>query len=201
MGFLYYIYAMKPDSQKILLEVPYYSQLLDVDDKHWVSKSCAIVCLKMILDYHRKESVSLMDLIEDGNKKGGYGPSGWYHDSLVKLAENSGLKAKRVEGIDVGDGIKDIKNSLEKGNPVIISAVKHILGQTKFHMVVITGFEEKGEKISGFYYHDPESADREKGQNLFVDVDTFINGWRRMAIFISCPEFSTVSCGENGNKK
>jgi uncharacterized protein YvpB len=167
------------------LNVPYYSQFLDVDDHYWMPRSCAIACLKMVLDHHKSEGMSLMELIEDGEKRGGYGPSGWYHDSLIELAEHSGLNAKRVEGVDVEKGIKDIADSIRKRNPVIISAVKHILGQTKFHMVVATGFEEKDGEIAGFYYHDPESADREKGQNLFADINTFIDGWRKMAIFIS----------------
>jgi uncharacterized protein YvpB len=168
----------------VILEVPYYSQFLDVDDKKWMPKSCAIVCLKMILHYHNDRSLPLMDLIGLGESKGGYGPSGWYHDTLVELAEDYELKARRVEGVNVEDGIKDIKSSLEKGNPVIVSAIKYILGQTKFHMVVVTGFEEEDGQITGFYYHDPESADREKGQNIFTDIKTFTGGWRRMAIFI-----------------
>ena len=165
------------------LNVPYYSQFLDVDDKLWIPRACAIACLNMVLDYHGKDT-SLTDLIKEGDSIGGYGPSGWYHDSLIELAKGFGLEASRIENVDFKAGIEDIRNSLEKNNPVIISAIKYILGQTKFHVVVITGFEEKDGNITGFYYHDPESVDRKKGQNIFVDIDIFELGWRKMAIFI-----------------
>ncbi len=167
------------------LDVPYYSQFLDVVDKEWMPKSCAIVCLKMILDYYRKGEISLTDLIKKGYENGGYGPLGWYHDSIVSLAENFGLKARRVEKVDVKDGIKDISESLMNGNPVMISAIKRILGQTKFHVVVVTGFKERDGEVVGFYYNDPESTKKEKGQNIFTDINFFIDDWRRMAIFIS----------------
>lgn len=169
----------------MILDVPYYSQFLDVDDKEWMPKSCAIVCLKMILDYHNRNNLPLTELIKEGVKMGGYGPSGWYHNVIVELAENYGLKAVRVEKVDIEKGVKDIYHSLNDGYPVIISAIKHIFEQNKFHMVVITGYEEKDGEVKGFYYSDPEATTVEKGKNIYTPIRFFIDDWRRMAIFIS----------------
>ena len=86
--------------------------------------------------------------------------------------------------MDPEKGMASIIDALRRNHPVIVSATKHILGQTKFHMVVITGYEEDRGAITGLYYHDPESTTRERGQHLFVDKETFMREWRKMAIFI-----------------
>lgn len=148
-------------------------------------RACGIVALKMVLDFHRRDIPSIMELIETCSKAGGYGKSGWFHDVLVSLAKSFGLESHRKEKMDTEDGTREIINSLREGNPVLISAVKYILGQTKFHMVVATGFEEKDGVLTGIYYHDPEAIDKPKGQHVFVDTKTFKREWRKMAIFVS----------------
>jgi len=163
------------------LDVPYYSQFLDIEDKEWMPRACGIVCVKMILDFYNTKSPNLDTLIKKGYEEGGYSKWGWLHDYFVHLFEEFNLNAKREEKIK---NINILVNSLKNKNPVIISAVKYILGQTKFHMVVLTGFEEENGNITGFYYHDPESTNIEAGKNLFVDIEIFKQGWREMAIFV-----------------
>lgn len=165
------------------LNVPYFSQFLDVKDNRWMPRACAIVCLKMVLEYYGKKDATIDSLIEEGLRIADYTPVGWRHDVLVKLAEAHGLSAHREEGLKDHNGIQKVIDALKRGEPVIISAVKSILGQTKFHMVVVTGIEEEGREVVGFYYHDPESLDREKGAHLFVKREMFENDWRGMAIF------------------
>lgn len=154
-------------------------------------RACGIVALKMVLDFYlpaqagKKNIPPIMELIETCSKTGGYGKSGWFHDALVSLAKSFELEACRKEKMDAEEGTGEIINSLKEGKPVLISAVKYILGQTKFHMVVATGFEEKGGVVSGIYYHDPEATDKERGQHIFVGLDTFKREWRKMAIFVS----------------
>jgi len=163
------------------LDVPYYSQFLDVSDKKWMPRACGMACVKMILDFYNAESPELDVLIVEGYKNGGYGKWGWLHDYFVQIFKRFDLGSKRSEGMN---NFEELVNELKNGNPIIISAVKHILGQTKFHMVVLTGVEEDDSgNIVGFYYHDPESTDKETGRNIFVDIETFNNGWRKMAIF------------------
>ncbi|HEC30632.1 MAG TPA: hypothetical protein ENI66_01295 [Candidatus Yonathbacteria bacterium] len=166
------------------IEVPYYSQFLDVEQKDMMPKACAIACLKMYMETYKKVP-SIDELFAQGEKKGGYGPSGWYHDALVSLAKDYGFSAERKEDMSISDGVETLKESLKEGAPVIVSAVKYILGQTKFHMVLLVGFKEEGKELLGFYYHDPESINKEAAKNLFVPIETFKKEWRRMAIFVT----------------
>jgi uncharacterized protein YvpB len=165
------------------LLVPYYSQFADVEDRYWMPRACLPSCLKMVLDYHNKTNTpSINDLIKKGEADGGYGKSGWFHDSIVNLAKEYGLDAHREENIL---GIESLKNSLDKNNPIIVSVTKFILGQTKFHTIVLTGYEEVGGEVSGFYFHDPESTSIERHrESQFVNIETFNKEWRKMAIFI-----------------
>lgn len=168
----------------IKLEVPYYSQFLDVEDKYWMPRACGMACAKMVLDFYKVDTASLDELIKKGSEEGGYGPWGWVHDYFVAFAKGYGLEAHREEKMDPEKGMAAIIDALRRNHPVIVSATKHILGQTKFHMVVITGYEEDKSAVTGLYYHDPESTTREGGQHLFVDKETFMHEWRKMAIFI-----------------
>jgi uncharacterized protein YvpB len=174
------------------LEVPYYSQFTDVNgDPYWMPRACGMVCLKTILDYHHKETPTLLQMCEDGKREGGYGPSGWFHDYFVKVAKGYGLNSERGEKIGEILGLQKIHDELKSGNPVIVSVTKYTLGQKKFHMVVLTGYEEndgiefperKGQ-LTGFYFNEPESLSSEQGKDLFVDIKSFKHDWRRMAIF------------------
>ncbi len=165
------------------LSVPYYSQFVDVEDKFWMPRACLPTCLKMILSFkHKAENVPIIELIKKGETEGGYGKSGWFHDSIVNLAKGYGLESYRAEKIE---NIESLKNSLDKNSPVIVSIIKFILGQTKFHTVVLTGYEEAEGSVSGFYFHDPESTSNDRDRNArFVDIKTFEKEWRKMAIFI-----------------
>lgn len=173
----------------MILNVPYHSQFTDISDPYWMLRGCSIVCLKMVLGYYGKNR-EIMDLINEGKEAGGYGKSGWFQDAVVALAKANGVNSFRKEGIDENLGVEEIRENLDKGNPVIISGVKHFMEQTKFHLVVITGYEEEEGKLSGFYYHDPENTDknraendRERGYNRFVSLENFKKDWRKMAIY------------------
>jgi len=166
------------------LEVPYYSQFYHIKDPFWMPRACGMACVKMVLDFYKIESLSLIDLIKKGSKEKGYGPSGWFHDYFVELIKGYGLNSHRKEGMGFGDGIEELANYLDD-NPIIISATKFILGQKKFHMVVLTGYRRKNREVQGFYFHDPESTGGDGNKELFVGIDDFFREWRRMAIFIS----------------
>lgn len=168
------------------LQAPYYSQFIDVQDKYWMPRACLPTCLKIILAYNKKaDDISLDQLILDLNTKGGYGKSGWFHDHIVEYAKGVGLYAYREEKMNEDKGVSEIKKTLDEGNLVIVSVIKFILGQTKFHTVVLLGYEEKAGVVSGFYFHDPESTSDDRNREpIFVDIETFKRQWRRMAIFI-----------------
>lgn len=168
------------------LDIPYYSQYLSVSDPYWMPRACGVACVKMVLDSYKKETASLEEMIEAGHADGGYGPSGWFHDYFVALFKVYDIDAYRKEGMDEKEGIQEIQRALEAGNPVIASIVKYILEQTKFHMVVLVGYTKDAQgNVKTLLYHDPEGVSEEQGAYREVDIETFLSGWRRMAIFIS----------------
>ena len=160
------------------LAVPYYSQFLDVVNPFWMVRACGATSLKMVMEYQGKEVPDIIALCEEAKDRGGYDmTNGWMHDYLVLKAKDFGLIAYRLEGLS---DMIEIEDSLKEGNPVIVSVEKRILEQTKFHMIVVVGYED-GEIM----YHEPESTDRERGSYRTCDEETFMNYWRGKAIFIS----------------
>lgn len=175
-------------NKKILLDVPYYSQYLDVSDENWKSRACGILCLKMVIDFYKQSNLSADEFLKEGISRGGFGPSGWIHDILVDMAKDFDMTSRRKEYKSQDDNeesaIKEILNFLENNQPVIVSAVKNFSEPDKFHLVVLTGLEKDGDEIKGFYYHDPDSYDKEDGKHKFVLIKTFKNYWRKMAIYV-----------------
>lgn len=165
--------------------VPYFSQHLDVSDTYWQKRACGMACVKMVLDFLQKNAPPLDDLIWQGVRIDGYGPSGWVHSALVSVFDMYGVTAERKEFKNelFEDGISEIMHSLEAGKPVIISAVKKFQETDKFHMVLLVGFEKEGDAIQGFRYHDPDAEAREEGMDQLVSLEQFKRHWRRLVIF------------------
>ncbi len=180
---------------KKILNVPYYSQHRDVKDGYWRLRACGILCLKSILDFHLDPGVpsGVDEFVEMADRKGAYGKSGWIHQGLIDIAGEFGLEMERKEyksddlkksEMLLENGINRIVDSIKNNKPVLISAIKRWKEKDKFHMIVLTGFEndEKG-NLKGFYYNDTDYDD-EEGGGLFVDIKTFKKYWRRLAIFV-----------------
>jgi hypothetical protein len=165
------------------LSVPYYSQFVDVQDSFWMLRACGATTLKMVAEYHGVQVPDIVTLCNEAKGRGGYNMSnGWVHDYLVMKAKELGLQSYRKEGlIDVSEIIA----SLDAGNPVIVSVEKRVLEQTRFHLLVLVGYDQNTEKGSCFYYHEPESTDKEKGQYRICSFETFMEYWRGKAIFIT----------------
>jgi hypothetical protein len=186
-------------SQKI--PVPYYSQFVDIQDPFWILRACGGLCLAMVTEYYGKSHPDLLLLCNEAKERGGYHLSnGWVHEYIVTKAQELGLHAHRKEGLTTLD---EIIASLVAGHPVIVSVEKRVLEQTRFHLIVLTGFEHSQTKAdladeafefansqelnakSCFYYHETESTNKEKGQFRKCDADTLMQYWRGKAIFIT----------------
>ena len=181
------------------LDVPYYSQYLDINDPFWMLRACGAMCFKMVAEYNGKNIPDVVAFCNEAKEKGGYDmTNGWVHSYLVTKAQELGLQARRSEGLT--SITNEITESLDAGNPVIVSVEKRLLEQTRFHMIVIVGYEKEEDALVGsvepasgyslvaknyFYYHEPESTDRTRGAYRTCDVETFKNYWRGKAIFIS----------------
>jgi Peptidase_C39 like family len=161
------------------LDVPYYSQFVDVTDPFWMLRACGAVALKEVVEFHGVIVPDIVTLCNEGKDRGGYDmENGWVHDYLVLKAKELGLEAHRKEGLETLDGVIEY---LEKGNPVIVSVEKRVLEQKRFHIIVLTGFDSTSKLFS---YHESESTDKEKGKHRTCDMETFQNYWRGKAIFI-----------------
>ena len=88
------------------LDIPYYSQFLDTDDKYWMPRACGICCLKMVLESYNKKTDDILKMCIAGQAEGGYGKSGWIHEYLAAIARRHGLKASREEKMDENTGLK-----------------------------------------------------------------------------------------------
>ena len=160
------------------LPVPYYSQYLDIQDPFWMLRACGAASMKMVAEFHGKEVPSVVDLCNEARDRGGYDmTNGWVHDYIVMKLNEFGLEASRKEGMD---SLDELITSLQAGNPVIVSVEKRVLEQTRFHMLVLVGFDD-----NGFIYHEPESTDKERGQFRSCTFDVFMEYWRGKALFAS----------------
>lgn len=176
------------------LHVPYYSQFVDIQDPFWMLRACGGLCLKMVAEFHGVKVPDILGVCNEARERGGYDmQNGWVHDYIIKKSEEFGLTAHRTERVE--PIIDEIIASLEAGNPVIVSVEKRVLEQTRFHMVVIVGYEKNEESelatiyqlqpTNCFYYHEPESTDKIKGAYRVCDVETFKQYWRGKAIFVT----------------
>jgi uncharacterized protein YvpB len=160
------------------LNVPYYSQFVDIQDPFWMLRACGAVSLKMVGEFHGVPVPDVLTLCNEAKERGGYDMSnGWMHEYLVTKAHELGLHAERKEGLQTAD---EVIGSLEKGNPVIVSVEKRVLEQKRFHILVIVGYED-----GQFIYHEPESTDKERGSYRMCSTETFMEYWRGMGIFIT----------------
>lgn len=183
------------------LLVPYYSQFIDVDDAFWMLRACGAVCLKEVAEYHlspnntsyKKILPSIVDLCNEAKERDGYHmQNGWVHDYLVTKAIELGLHAYRKEGLE---SLDEIYESLNNHNPVIVSVEKNVLEQTRYHMIVLVGYDETeylhedtnapSEIKRSFYYHESESTDKDRGAYRVCDETIFLQYFRGKAIFIS----------------
>ncbi len=167
----------------VKLEVPYYSQFIDIQDSFWMLRACGGVSLKMIAEFLGADVPDIVTLCEEAKERGGYDmQNGWVHDYLVMKAKELGLEAYRKEGLT---STEEIVFHLDKGFPVIVSVEKRVLEQKRFHMLVLVGYERSEAGDITFSYHEPESTDEDKGKFRKCDEETFLSYWRGKALFIS----------------
>lgn len=164
---------------KQIIEVPHFVQYYNIDDDKWQGRSCGIVCLAMVLDYY-KITVDLDELVSLGLKMDGYlNGVGWKHQVICDLAEYYGLESYRTEN----ETIKNLLESLDKNEPVIVSVHKNFDPTNGGHLVVLNGYYISDDELLGFYINDPIGA-QYKHKNQFVDYEDFVNGWKKRAIYV-----------------
>lgn len=192
---------------KTILPVPYISQYSIGRDSDGLSRACGAACVKMVLDYRlgAHAAPDFLTLVREGQTmRGAYiSGIGWSHTGLGALLRNHnvGAYAEEFRSVDVDTKNQEFLPSpfeaghIERGmqkiagkiidwkQPVIISGIKRWKEKDKWHLMVITGVEKDGDRITGFFYHDPDD-EGEPGEHKFVDKETFRTYWRKFAIFI-----------------
>ena len=177
------------------LDVPYYSQFLEVEDYFWNIRSCGGTCIKMCLDYFKdeenKKSFSILEIMNEAFNAGGYhAENGFVHDFAVNYFIKNGLVSHREESFSQKERNKlfvKIINELDKNNPSIVSVIKNTLEQTKFHLIVVVGYKAdlENKKITHIVYHESESTDPSRGAYRECDIETFQKSWRGKSIFVA----------------
>jgi len=155
------------------------------------------------MDFHGSKHSFLMPKISDLIKEGlamlgdQYKPGkGWKHDALVWLAHNHGVPAYKEEfrsdlintetkefepsifSEELRDeGVRRIKESLDKEIPVVVSFLPGFGSVSNFHLAVVIGYDEKG-----FIVHDPSDSSPKESHS--ISKEDFLKFWRKYAIFV-----------------
>lgn len=164
------------------LNVPYYSQQLDVLDPEWKWRSCGICALKMAMEFLGSKT-NLDELVKEGLAVGAYlNGIGWIHQGLVDIAKRHGfLNSFKKEwpirqlAEEKEKATEYLTESLNNNIPVLAS-VKSISGG---HLVLLVGLEKKG-----FYIHDPDAHNREDGEFKFLNLSKFLEIWKGRIIVL-----------------
>lgn len=178
------------------LNVPYYSQRIDVLDPEWKWRSCGICALKMAMEFLENAADSSLrrptsklvnpdDLIKEGLKINAYLKNvGWIHQGLIDLGKKYGfLNSFRKEWPEdkKNEAIKYLIEFLEKEIPILAS-VKNASGGG--HLVLIVGSEGSEEASEGFYVHDPDAHNAEEGKFKFLNLSKFLKIWKGRIIVL-----------------
>lgn len=183
------------------LKIEYHSQHDESIEEEWREKSCAIVCMKMVLNFYGLNSVSITDLIKEGVLIGGYKDGNWHHDILCRIFRNHGFHAYNEEfrsvKVDLDNerfsaskfeeklscqGLEKIAGEIENNRPVLVSVTENFGANKWPHVIVINGYEGEIDDLKGFYINDPDSRHHDV-IDRFVSMEDFKKYWRKFAIF------------------
>lgn len=184
----------------MIKDIQFISQYNDIENPDWKHRGCTISALWMALNFLQKDfDLKPDDLLDEAIAIGAFAPVGfWLHDRIALLAHNHGLAAYNEEfkslpfgketkySEPINDyGINKIFHFVKDENNVIITSVpKNFTEKDKPHSILIHGSVEKdGKKF--LIYNDSEKKSEEEGRNREVDLETFKENWRKLAIFIS----------------
>ena len=186
------------------LNVPFYSQIKNIENPSWQLEGCGVTSLKMVLDFYKPIKESVDELFKLGVDLNGYSKEdGWYHHSLVQIARKFGLKGitrnwsihqdfltslrnrrftkEEIQILEkqlLEEGILGIINQLKQKHPVMASVKSGFSPNGSGHLVVLIGLNK-----NGFILHDPFDQTK-KGQAIEIDFETFKQSWSKRAIVI-----------------
>ena len=188
--------------------------------------ACIKMCLDYFYNTQQKENlenkkdtnnqVSILEIMKLAKESGGYDmDNGFVHDFAVNYFKENNLESyrkevskktileteedymKRVE-LEKENIFNKIVENVDNDNPVIVSIIKNILEQTKYHLILVVGYKyileenssaskagAENKKITHIIYHEPESTDPSRGAFRECGLGVFEKSWRGKAIFVS----------------
>lgn len=167
--------------------------------------------IKSALRHKAYNSNSLVKNITGEGKDG----TGWIHAGLVRTIEEVGLSSWRrmwfmrkfdlkyfkKEGLTkesrdnyyeqiLEEANGTFKNSIDNGNPFLVSILKTLGTKKSPHLIVVTGYKLNGKGgIAGFFINDPHNPKngtkvRPLYKDQFISLKEFDKIWRKRAIFV-----------------
>jgi len=158
----------------------------------------------MALEFLKDTDASSVDaLIDEALLLKGWTPEGWLHDVLSLIAHNHGVASYREEFRSMTAdsntqtfslspfteeilryGVYKLASHLEANGLAIVSTYKNLDPKESFHTVLLIGVEREEERVTGFYYHDPNTLLGEK-ENQLAPLSQFLESWRKMAVLLN----------------
>ena len=175
----------------IVITIPLVDQRIDVKDKKWNKKSCAICSTKMIMGFSNKKhiEINIDQLIDEAKKLGGYLEGiGWRHKTISNLAKKYGANLNFIERFpktlkEKSQWLKKLEEGIINGKPAMASIYYKLNKKNGGHMVVINGIRKDGKLTLGYHIQDPDS--RFLGNNYYLSKNKFLLGWRGGMIYFS----------------
>lgn len=167
-------------------KVPSYSQFADIGRATWKHRSCGIVCLKMLIDYHgardphTKKSPTTAQLLAEGIRTGAYIKNiGWKHAGLATLAAHYGLRGKNYDWAPLPKRAAEqrFRIALMRG-PLIASVHRGLDIQNGGHLVVVTDLKDKT-----IFYNDPDARIR-RGVRRSAPTVRFFAAWKQRIVAV-----------------
>ncbi len=109
----------------------------DLDRWALGNSSCGIACVHMVVNLVTGEAPDYLELVARGFSTGGFGPSGWVHEALVRLLDEHGVRSRAVADCTP----PDLLRACSRGMPSIISCTHTFPedGRRGGHLVVLLG--------------------------------------------------------------
>lgn len=160
-------------------DVPFHSQLSEIQSTVWKNRGCGITSLAMIIDFYSPETVSVNKLLGQGIAAGAYiNNAGWSHAGLINVSRSYGLDgiAYDLSKASSANAFTQLKTQLKEG-PVIVSVYSGFDPKTRLpHLLVLEGIDN-----DTIYYNDP--ATKIAGQRKISSAN-FMKGWKKRFIVI-----------------
>ena len=171
--------ALKPPAKSPAIpDVPFFSQLKDIQSPQWQQVGCGITSLAMMIDFYKPDAVSVNGLLQQGIIAGAYDDkAGWNLGGLIQLGQRYGLAGSfyDLSALSAKTALSKFKTLLSTGPLILAVHNRFNPKSTVPHLVVIDGI-----KNNVVYYNDPAAKSGKKQ----ISVSNLIRGWKKKMIVL-----------------